>query len=80
MGDPPAARACVTIGDIRTRRRRCRRVHADSVGFSLRSEPLLRVHLAPFGTVDDVSNVVARARDEAEVLLRQALVIGNRVR
>jgi PadR family transcriptional regulator AphA len=45
---------------------------APSSGFSLHAEPLLRVHLAPYGTVDDLVRALTAARDQAEGLLRQA--------
>jgi PadR family transcriptional regulator AphA len=48
-----------------------------SAGSSLHSEPLLRVHLAPYGTKEELLAALAVARDEAEALLRQALVIGQ---
>lgn len=48
-----------------------------SGGFTLHCEPVLRVHLAPYGSLPDLTNALDRARDEAEALLRQALVIGS---
>lgn len=48
----------------------------DSGGFTLHSEPMLRVHLAPYGSLDDITNAIDHARDDAEALLRQALEIG----
>ena len=45
-------------------------------GFALQFEGALRVHLAPYGTVDDLVSALERARDDGEALLRQALVIG----
>lgn len=49
---------------------------APAGGFALHAEPLLRVHLAPYGTVDGLVAALTAARDEAEALLRQAAVIG----
>jgi PadR family transcriptional regulator, regulatory protein AphA len=46
-------------------------------GFTLQFEALLRVHLAPYGEVDDLVRALTRARDDAEGLLRQAIVIGT---
>lgn len=48
-----------------------------SEGFSLHFEPLLRVHLALGGTREDLLHSVEAARDEAEQLLRQAMLIGQ---
>jgi PadR family transcriptional regulator, regulatory protein AphA len=45
-------------------------------GFSLHAEPLLRVHLAPYGTRADLVRALEATRAEAEQLLRQAVVIG----
>lgn len=45
--------------------------------FSLHFEALLRVHLAPYGETDDLRRALAGARDDAEGLLRQAIVIGT---
>lgn len=45
-------------------------------GSALYSEPLLRVHLAPYGTRDDLLQAVRAVREEAEGLLRQAMIIG----
>jgi PadR family transcriptional regulator, regulatory protein AphA len=49
----------------------------DPGGFSLHFEALLRVHLAPYGATDDLTRALASARDAAEGLLRQAVVIGT---
>ena len=46
-------------------------------GSSLHSEPVLRVHLAPYGTKPDLVNALERARDDAEGLLRLAVTIGG---
>ena len=46
-----------------------------SSGFSLHAEPLLRVHLAPYGTTDDLVRALTATRDQAEGLLRQAASI-----
>jgi PadR family transcriptional regulator, regulatory protein AphA len=45
--------------------------------FSLNFEALLRVHLAPYGAPDDLIRALTAARDDAEQLLRQAIVIGT---
>lgn len=46
-------------------------------GFTLHFEPLLRVHLSPYGSRDDLLRALNQARDEAQVLLRQAILIGT---
>lgn len=46
-------------------------------GFSLHAEPLVRVHLAPYGTTEDLVRSLTAARDEAEGLLRQAAMIAT---
>jgi PadR family transcriptional regulator AphA len=45
--------------------------------FAFQFEALLRVHLAPYGNPADLRGALASARDEAEALLRQAVVIGT---
>ncbi len=40
-------------------------------------DAVLRVHLAPYGTKEDLERALRSARDDAESLIRQALVIGN---
>ncbi len=49
----------------------------DPGGTVMHSEPLLRLHLAPYGTADDLNAALAAARNEAEALLRQALTIAD---
>jgi DNA-binding PadR family transcriptional regulator len=44
---------------------------------TLHSEALLRVHLAPYGTVADLVAALESARADAETLLRQAVTIGT---
>ena len=46
-----------------------------SGGFSLDAEPLLRLHLAPYGTKEDLVGALHAAREQAEQLLRQGTVI-----
>lgn len=46
-------------------------------GFTLHFEALLRVHLAPYGSIDDLATALVAAREAAEVLLAQALEIGT---
>jgi DNA-binding PadR family transcriptional regulator len=46
-------------------------------GFAFHFEPLLRVHLSPYGTRDDLLLALRQARDEAEILLRQAILIAT---
>ncbi len=46
-------------------------------GFTLHDESLLRLHLAPYGTKEDLLRSLHAARDHAAVLLRQAVVIGT---
>jgi PadR family transcriptional regulator, regulatory protein AphA len=46
-------------------------------GSTLHDESLLRVHLAPYGTKEDLVRAIEAARDRAEALLRQAIVIGT---
>jgi PadR family transcriptional regulator, regulatory protein AphA len=46
-------------------------------GSTLHDESLLRLHLAPYGTKEDLVRALEAARDRAEALLRQALVIGT---
>ena len=46
-------------------------------GFALHAEPLVRVHLAPYGTKEDLVRALEEARDHAESLLRQALTIAT---
>jgi DNA-binding PadR family transcriptional regulator len=45
-------------------------------GFAYHSEPVLRVHLAPYGTKDDLLAALGRAKADADDLLRQAAMIG----
>ncbi len=45
-------------------------------GTTLHSEPALRVHLAPFGTKDDLVRALERAAADAQSLLAQATAIG----
>ena len=45
--------------------------------FNLHFEALLRVHLAPYGETGDLQQALRKARDDAEQLLRQAIVIGT---
>jgi hypothetical protein len=40
------------------------------------SEPVLRVHLAPYGSKADLVRALEQARSEAEELIRQAAAIG----
>jgi PadR family transcriptional regulator, regulatory protein AphA len=47
-----------------------------SEGWSLHHEPLLRVHLAPFGRRDDLIAVLSRAQADAVAMIRTAIVIG----
>jgi PadR family transcriptional regulator, regulatory protein AphA len=51
-------------------------LRTDPQGFSLHSESLLRVHLAPFGSKEELIAALETARVDAERLLRQAVVIG----
>jgi PadR family transcriptional regulator, regulatory protein AphA len=46
-------------------------------GVALHHEPLLRVHLAPYGTRDDLLRALQTARDDAEALLRTAVTVGT---
>jgi len=46
-------------------------------GFALQFEALLRVHLSPYGTLEDLTAALERTRDDGEALLRQALVVGT---
>jgi DNA-binding PadR family transcriptional regulator len=46
-------------------------------GFTLHFEALLRVHLSPYGSRDDLVRALEVARDEAASLVRQAMVIGT---
>ena len=50
---------------------------APSGGFSFQSEPLLRVHLAPYGTKDDLLHALATAREKTEELLRVGMVVAT---
>jgi PadR family transcriptional regulator, regulatory protein AphA len=52
-------------------------LRTDPGTFSLHFEALLRVHLAPYGSPEDLVGALTAARDEAEQLLRQAIVIGT---
>jgi DNA-binding PadR family transcriptional regulator len=45
--------------------------------FLLHFEALLRVHLSPYGTKEDLLRALGAARGDAEALLRQAIVIGT---
>jgi hypothetical protein len=45
--------------------------------FSLQFESLLRVHLSPYGTKEDLLRALEVAREDAEGLLRQAIAIGT---
>jgi PadR family transcriptional regulator, regulatory protein AphA len=58
------------------RRALARWLEGDPGGFTFHFEPLLRVHLAPYGTKDDLLRALEAAQAEAESLLRQALTIG----
>jgi PadR family transcriptional regulator, regulatory protein AphA len=49
----------------------------EPAGFTLQFEALLRVHLAPYGGADDLRRALTQAREDAEGLLRQAIVIGT---
>jgi DNA-binding PadR family transcriptional regulator len=46
-------------------------------GSALHSEPALRLHLAPYGTRDDLLRAIDRIATDAAELIRQALVIGT---
>ncbi|MGQ0669504.1 MAG: PadR family transcriptional regulator [Actinomycetota bacterium] len=50
---------------------------SDPGGFSLHFEPLLRVHLAHFGTKEELLRALEAARTDAHRLLRQGVVIGT---
>lgn len=45
--------------------------------FTFQFEALLRVHLAPYGSVDDLIRALESARSQADELLRQAAVVGS---
>lgn len=45
-------------------------------GSSLHSEPVLRVHLSPWGTKDDLVRAIERTRDDAVALLRVGITVG----
>lgn len=45
--------------------------------FSLHFESLLRVHLSPYGTKDDLVRALEAARTEAEDLLRTGIAVGT---
>lgn len=44
---------------------------------TLHFDAVLRVHLAPYGTKDDLERALSSARADAEALIRQAVLIGT---
>jgi PadR family transcriptional regulator, regulatory protein AphA len=46
-------------------------------GSALHHEPLVRVHLAPYGSREDLLRALERARADAEALLRTAVTVGT---
>src|SRR3712207_2285822 len=48
-----------------------------SGGFTYHSEPLLRLHLAPFGRKDDVVMALEAAREQARELVNTAIAVGT---
>lgn len=48
-----------------------------SAPFTFHFEALLRVHLAPYGSLDDLTRTLESARAQADELLRQADIIGS---
>jgi hypothetical protein len=46
-------------------------------GFALHFEALLRVHLSPYGTKDDLLRALERAKCDAEALLRTGVTVGS---
>lgn len=48
----------------------------EPAAFSLHFEAMLRVHLSPYGSKEDLLEALTAARDEAGSLIRTALVVG----